>query len=321
MQRYLIVFLISFSISAPAQKSSCVAEHYRIVAIGIRPSAINDRGVIAGTTSKHLAAIWSDLLTDELPLPHGFRSGEAIAINHAGDAAGVVTNPVSGDRRAFVYHHGKLTLLPGAQAKAWAINDSGEVAGEAVLKGKPVSAPAVWKAESANMLGGCCGGTASTLNNRGEAAGQVYDEKGNYSAFRWDRAHGLELIGPAGTSSSVVTMNDGGHIVVQEQATHRVFLYREGKLTPITLSSRFPSQPRAMSNCDAIVGSYGPFADVERAFVWDPVRGFRDLNDLVESGSGWKLESATAINNHGEIVGWGDFRHQEDQGFLLIPEP
>jgi hypothetical protein len=88
----------------------------------------------------------------------------------------------------------------------------------------------------------------------------------------------------------------------------------------LDLSSRYPSQPRAINNCDVIVGSFGPFADAERAFIWDKSRGFRDLNTGIASDSGWTLESANSINDHGEIVGRGDYKGQDDTGFLLIPE-
>jgi hypothetical protein len=88
----------------------------------------------------------------------------------------------------------------------------------------------------------------------------------------------------------------------------------------VDLSSRYPSQPRAINNCDVIVGSFGPFADAERAFIWDKSGGFRDLNTRIASDSGWTLESANSINDHGEIVGRGDYKGQDDTGFLLIPE-
>ena len=48
--------------------------------------------------------------------------------------------------------------------------------------------------------------------------------------------------------------------------------------------------------------------------------GDRDLNSYVAPDSGWTLESATSINDHGEIVGRGDYKGQDDTGFLLIPE-
>jgi hypothetical protein len=69
-----------------------------------------------------------------------------------------------------------------------------------------------------------------------------------------------------------------------------------------------------------LVGSFGPFADSERAFIWDKSGGFRDSNTRIASDSGWTLESATSINDHGEIVGRGDYKGQDNTGFLLIPQ-
>ena len=315
------LLLLFFALPLFAQTPPCTAGHYKIVAVPIVPAAINDSGVIAGTTTKHRAALWSEKTgAKEIPIPSGFPIAEGIAINAHGDLIGLASNDSSSKRQAFLYRDGKLSLLPGGESKATAINDDGDISGEATLPKKEVSSAVVWKKQSPIDLGGCCGGTATTLNNHGQVAGQIYDDQGRYSAFLWDQAHGLQRIGPPNTFSSAVTINDSGHIVIQEFTGHGVFLYTDGKLTPVDLSPRFPSRPRAMNDCDAIVGSFGSFADIERAFVWDSARGFRDLNDLMPANSGWKLEAATGINNKGEIVGWGDNKHEDNAGFLLIPE-
>ena len=51
---------------------------------------------------------------------------------------------------------------------------------------------------------------------------------------------------------------------------------------------------------------------------WTPTNNMQDLNALIPSGTGWILRNATAINNAGQIVGWGDFG-AESHGFLLTP--
>jgi probable HAF family extracellular repeat protein len=319
MRTILIPLLAAFSISLFAQNPACTSERYKIVAIPIVPAAINDSGVIAGTTANHKAALWAEPNgTTPIPLPPAFHMAEAVGINASGQLIGIASNN-SSQRRAFLYRNGKLSLLSSTQTKATAINDDGSISGEATLHGKAASAPVVWEKQIAVNLGGCCGGTATSLNNHGQVVGQIYDANGRYSAFLWDRAHGLQPIGPSGTFSSAVAINDAGHIIIQEFTRHGVLLYTGGILTPLDLSPKFPSRPRAMNACDAIVGSFGPFADVERAFLWDPVRGFRDLNDLIPPDSGWKLEAATGINAKGEIVGWGDYKHTDNAGFLLIP--
>jgi probable HAF family extracellular repeat protein len=321
MIRSLFILLLA-SLPISAQMEPCTAAHYKVAAVPIVPASVNDSGVIAGTTAKHKAALWSEESgVKEIAIPSGFRIAEGIGINNRGNVIGLATNDSSSKRQAFVYRGGKLVLLSGGESNATAINDEGDVSGEASLSKKEVSSAVVWMKSAPVDLGGCCGGTATTLNNHGQVAGQIYDDQGRYSAFLWDQAHGLQRIGPPNTFSSAVTINDSGHIVIQEFTRHGVFLYADGKLTPLDLSPKFPSRPRAMNRCDAIVGSFGPFADVERAFVWDPARGFRDLNDLIPGDSGWKLEAATGINSKGEIVGRGDYKHNDDAGFLLIPEP
>jgi hypothetical protein len=111
---------------------------------------------------------------------------------------------------------------------------------------------------------------------------------------------------------------DDGHVVIQ--VLSRTFLYADGHSTRLDLAPKSPSHPRAINGCDLIVGSFGPFSDADRAFVWAKSTGFRDLNTLISPASGWKLETAAGINRRGEIVGKGDPPGAEDSGYLLIPD-
>jgi hypothetical protein len=45
-----------------------------------------------------------------------------------------------------------------------------------------------------------------------------------------------------------------------------------------------------------------------------------DLNSLISPTSGWVLEQANAINDNGQIVGFGTI-DGETHGFLLTPVP
>ncbi|MDE2127954.1 MAG: hypothetical protein KGJ62_15340 [Armatimonadetes bacterium] len=68
-----------------------------------------------------------------------------------------------------------------------------------------------------------------------------------------------------------------------------------------------------------VVGQSG-----EHAFLWTgnvttpSSVGMVDLNSLVETNSGWRLVSATALNDYGAIVGNGYYQ-QKKAGFLAIP--
>ena len=299
--------------------ANCIADRYKVVALPLRPSHVNEARQVAGTTSGHRAALWTEQSgLRELPLPGGFYNSEASAVNNSGHVAGVVYDRAFSQHRAFTFANGAVTLLPGEQSHPYDISDSDEVVGESLLPGKTTTGPVLWSGATIRSLGGCCGGSAKSVNNVGEVIGDVYDKDGRYQAFLWTASRGLQIIGPPDRYSSAIAINAQGHVVVQ--AFSEVFLYADRSLTRLELSTRYPSQPRSINKCDVIVGSFGPFADAERAFIWDKSLGFRDLNTRIASDSGWTLESATSINDHGEIVGRGDYKGQDDTGFLLIPE-
>jgi len=314
--------------------ASCIAEHYRVVPLPLRPAHINDARQVAGTTSGHRAALWSEQSgLRELPLPAGFYNSEGVDVNSSGHVTGVVYDRAFSQHQAFTFANDKLTLLPGEQSRSYGISDSDQVAGESLVSGtaipgttisgttipgKTITGPVSWTNNTIRSLGGCCGGSARSVNKNGDVIGDVYDTAGRYQAFLWNASRGIQPIGPPDGYSSAIAINAQGHVVVQ--AFPEVFLYAGRSLTRLDLSPRYPSQPRAINNCDVAVGSFGPFADAERAFIWEKSRGFRDLNTLIAPDSGWKLEAATSINDHGEIVGWGDHKGEDDTGFLLIPE-
>ena len=57
-----------------------------------------------------------------------------------------------------------------------------------------------------------------------------------------------------------------------------------------------------------------------RAMVWDPQRGMRNLNNLTTVPAGFVLGEASAINDRGQITGWmsnGTMIH----AFRLTPLP
>jgi len=56
------------------------------------------------------------------------------------------------------------------------------------------------------------------------------------------------------------------------------------------------------------------------AFIWQNDLGYKNLQNLLPTGSGWTLKSATAINDSGTIVGWGYLSgYYYVHGFLMTP--
>ena len=74
------------------------------------------------------------------------------------------------------------------------------------------------------------------------------------------------------------------------------------------------AEPSAFNDAGTVVGYYNHTHDAfssgpARAAIWDTT-GIHDLNDLLPAGSGWTLNFANDINNHGQIIGTGTFHGQ-----------
>ena len=51
--------------------------------------------------------------------------------------------------------------------------------------------------------------------------------------------------------------------------------------------------------------------------VSEPLYQVADLNRLIDPASDWVLEDATAVNDNGSIVGWGETPSTKSHAFLL----
>ncbi len=94
------------------------------------------------------------------------------------------------------------------------------------------------------------------------------------------------------------------------------FVYRNGSYT------QFPyGLAQAINDSGVVVGeldSNPTMSGGEYAFIYDPVRGVRDLNTLIPTGSGWELLSAEDINDVGQIIGIGRLNGNV-KSFILTP--
>lgn len=80
-------------------------------------------------------------------------------------------------------------------------------------------------------------------------------------------------------------------------------------------------RPSAIDNSGRVVGWARTGDGETRAFLWDPVLGIFDLNDLVGGAGDFRMREATDISETGVIIGhgfhgavWGP-----DRGFILAP--
>jgi hypothetical protein len=78
------------------------------------------------------------------------------------------------------------------------------------------------------------------------------------------------------------------------------------------------AQAFGLNNAGVVVGS-ATVKSGPRACLWINGRP-HDLNGLVTNRSGWQLTTARAINDKGEICGWGR-KAGHPRAFLLRPTP
>jgi probable HAF family extracellular repeat protein len=244
--------------------------------------AINDHGDIVGgsytSNGSYRAFLFSNGQMTDLLGGLCTSDSEAYGINSSGQ---VVGHYVDSSEHGFVYDDGEMTVLPGISC-AYAINDTGQVAGCAVMGA-------------------------------------------NWHAFVYSESTMTDL-GTLGGASSVATgLNDNGQVVGYADVVgghsgpYHAFLYSAGTMTDLGTLGYSESLAWGINSAGQVVGSARGFNGFTCAFLYD--RGQTvNLNTLIDPTSGWSLETATAINDLGWIVGGGSHNGQQ-AGFLLVPIP
>ncbi len=170
----------------------------------------------------------------------------------------------------------------------------------------PVAAlrvPAQYQVINLGSLGGGGSGTATALNDRGDAVGYSLAPNGFMHPFLW--RHGvmtdLGVLEPGRAEFSVAAdINNRDEIVgsgdVANGSTMHGFLWRRGVLTDLgTLGGAF-SAAEAINDRGQIVGTSSTAAGEWHAFLWENGH----LTDL-------GVASISGINNRGQMVGGTSF--------------
>jgi uncharacterized membrane protein len=291
--------------------------------------SINDAGVAAGTAQNSVtvtsqAVLYSTGGFTTLAAGGGLGNAGATGINNGGSAVGYSTSigffaaegtarPISsaqGTMLATVWDSaGVATTLANPfgsfNSLATAINASGQVAG-VVNSGAGSSARAViWTNGVATALdtSGATFSTARAINSNGWVAGRTdQPAAGTFTGAVWNDAGTRFGLAPVGgcLSSDARGINSTGNAVgfgISSAAGNC------GGLNPVSGLS---------------AGSVGAF------FQWNGA-GYDSfaINDLVVNLGGWNLYAPQAINDRGQIVGFGWDELGNTRAFLLtaVPEP
>ena len=259
---------------------------------------LNDAGIVVGYSNVKGLPVTEFVATEWVPgkaiqnlgTLSGGASSAAFQINSANEISGD-SFVASGVVNATRWVDGKiknLGKLPGAIfTSGLAINDSGYIVGESVFAyGPPFTSHGfLWNGSTLKDLGTLVGGItsiANAINSSGVVIGQSdgYNTGGNWHAVLWDATGKIRDLGllKGGTYSVAFGVNDS----------------------------------------EVVVG-YGNIANnAAHAMIWISGKGMRDLNSLIPAHSGWTLINANAVNDLGQITGYGS-RNGHNHAFVLTP--
>jgi probable HAF family extracellular repeat protein len=310
------------------------AQSYTVTDLGpSAANAINSLGdvVVQGPNGNSFVWTPSGSVLALLPLP-GDSSTTPNGINRQGLAVG--SSSSSTESVAVLWTNGvpvDLGTLGGTYSVATGINASGEVAGYSDISSGSTEAFVWSKATGMQGLGLFTGGDyslANAINRFGQVAGYADLNGGNpVYAFIWSKTTGMRNLGrlPGYTDSFAYAINDLGQVAGDSSvfgARPHATLWGKAKGSMLDLGllpgARY-STAAGINNVGQVVGldSYADYSS--HAFVWNPSTGMLDLNNLIPANSGWVLEFATAINDQGQIVGFGTLNGQ-GEAFLLTPQ-
>ena len=250
------------------------------------------------------------------PLPFS-----AYALNDVGQVVGSsVQNPGRAIRWSAAT--GPQDVGPGAVSD---INNRGDMVGSTYSEAeyfRPWRQPA-GAARETLRLSDAEQGTAVAINESGAAVG--YQPSGPRLEYWPPGETTAQRLDTGRIQTYANDINAAGQITGQAE-DNKAYLYTPGQgiLTLGELKDR-DTWARGLNDDGHVVGSATDDIDSDRglAFLWTPELGMRDLNDLVDaSAAGWTLTEAWAINNAGQIAGFGQHAGELTRvPFLLTPVP
>jgi probable HAF family extracellular repeat protein len=290
-------------------------------------TAINASGQIVGysypaTGSPH-AFLWSNGVMTDLGTPASSDYSVATGINASAQVVGYSVIP---SFRALVFEGGTVAdvgapgVTPGI---AEALNDAGEIVGWFRSDATGLDHAFHYSAGTLTDLGAFDGfqSLATGINASGQIAVSTVTYDGQH-AFLYENGSATNLgdlgFGFAQSASINASGQVTGYSVTADFQTH-AFRYQGGAMADLGALAGGHSFGEGINAAGDVVGvSYT--ADFRlHAFLYRN-GAMLDLNDMLPAGSGWELVNASAINDRGDIVGWGNRDGVSGQrAFLLSP--
>jgi len=202
-----------------------------------------------------------------------------------------------------IWYEGSITIHNDLSS-ASDINNTGTILCYDYSKRQPF----IWKDGVSTMLS--MEGYPICLNDVGQYAGAVSN-----NAVIWHAGQNMPI--KLWENGQAIGMNNTGQ-VVGIQGTNPV-LWDNGQLILLGSGDAMNSFAYGINEKKQIVG--GTFYSTEYgqyAWIWED-GVLTNLNDLIDPNSQWHLEEAGAINNKGQIFGYGTNPQGESCAYLLTP--
>ena len=319
---------------AACLRSAAADPLYTVRDLGLLPgatsaaaTAINDAGVVVGSSAaaggSHVFR-FDETLQDLGQFPDASITSAA-AINSAGQIAGYAStgnNPPG--PRAFVYDGAfhDLGTLNAQSAKAAGINDAGHVVG--TLTFADSTQHAFYDDGTIHDLAPALGGAQSAatgINNAGQVVGSIIgpiQEGAVHEAYLYDGAVHLlgELTPGHGSDAAAISRNglvvgSSAVLIPQGGAHTRAFVW-DGTMHELSLPAGAIPDVAADAwatsvNASGQVVGYAQGGEIgPLALLWDArTQDGHYLDDLIDPSLNWQVQSATGINDSGQIVGYG----------------
>ncbi|MCC6906741.1 MAG: hypothetical protein IT430_02255 [Phycisphaerales bacterium] len=283
-------------------------------------------GAYLSNNATHRAYIYRDGAMTELPLLAEGRDALGRAINDLDEVAGETYLTNGRLVTATLWDaQGRVRDLDTWQthySKAWAINDAGEVAGDA---NDPLvnelRRAILWKDGQMISLGvlplpGHDRSTANDINEVGEIVGL---SSGDVSrAFLWRNGDMEELEWADGETTNAQGMNDQGQIVGSADFERKAVLWNNGIPQTLRLrpNDRYNIEPFHVNNAGHIVGHVQRSPGGNNIYVfWPSAQApYTEVQDLLPPQSLWRrIETVDDLNDSAQMVGHG--KRGADSGF------
>lgn len=313
-----------FAVATVATLSSALAAaqtRYHVTRIGTfdgtwkenDPRGMNNAGHVVGFSYADgennipWAYIWTGgELTPLNPLP-GDSYSDAYAINDLGQVVGQSFGEF-GVRIVAWQGGGAAAVLPELPGTIWsypfAINNNGQIVGQTYSEALGTR-PILWDngvPRKLELLPGDTDGVAHDINNFGEIAGNS-----GGIAVVW-RAGQLTALGtlPDTLWSWASAINDAGQVVGLCDGWNpwaRAFIWQDGEMAELPgLAPQVQTLALDVNASGVAIGTSD-----QRPVLWDAAGQVHDVNDLLApQSSHWSIAGVIAINDAGQIVGYGN---------------